>query len=409
MVRPGYKQTEVGEIPEDWETRCIDSLGAGNIPPIKAGPFGSALTKNTYVKSGYKVYGQEQVIRGDHNYGNYFISSSKYRELESCAIKPGDILLSLVGTSGKLLVIPDNALPGVINPRLIRFSFDRNLISSFFFKELFESEWVQKYLDRYSQGGTMKILNASMLRPVSIPLPTIQEQKAIAKALSDVDDLIASLEKLIAKKRAIKTATMQQLLTGKKRLPGFGEGKGYKQTELGEIPEDWDVRPLSELLKIRHGKSQKEVSDPNGEYPILATGGEIGRASQPLYSKPSVLIGRKGTIDIPYYMDTPFWTVDTLFYSEISDDADAKFLFYKFCLIDWYQYNEASGVPSLNSATIERILQVIPSSKDEQSEIAEVITEFDNDLDALNIKLNKTKAIKQGMMQELLTGRTRLI
>ena len=81
---------------------------------------------------------------------------------------------------------------------------------------------------------------------------------------------------------------MQQLLTGKKRLPGFGEGKGYKQTELGEIPEDWEIKQLGDVLKIRHGKSQKEVIEDNGLYPILATGGEIGRTNTALYSKPSV-------------------------------------------------------------------------------------------------------------------------
>jgi len=250
----------------------------------------------------------------------------------------------------------------------------------------------------------------SALQEYLLPVKhTRQEQKAIAKALSDVDELIASLEKLIAKKRDIKTATMQQLLTGKKRLPGSGEGKGYKQTELGVIPEDWDVKPIGDLLRIRHGKSQKQVFDPNGDYPILATGGEIGRAREPLYSKPSVLIGRKGTIDIPCYMDTPFWTVDTLFYSEVSNNADAKFMYYKFLFIDWYQYNEASGVPSLNAATIEKIVQAVPNTKDEQSAISDLLTEFDTEINLLKVRLEKTKAIKQGMMQELLTGKTRLI
>ncbi len=115
----GYQQTEVGVIPEDWEVRELESLGTGTIPSIKAGPFGSALTKDTYVPMGYKVYGQEQVIRGDHLYGNYFISIDKFRQLESCAVRPGDILLSLVGTAGKVLVVPENAPPGIINPRLI--------------------------------------------------------------------------------------------------------------------------------------------------------------------------------------------------------------------------------------------------------------------------------------------------
>lgn len=140
----------------------------------------------------------------------------------------------------------------------------------------------------------------------------------------------------------------------------------YKQTEIGVIPVDWEVRKLADILKIKHGKSQREVIDPNGIYPILGTGGEIGKTNIPIYAEPSVLIGRKGTIDIPRYMDTPFWTVDTLFYSEIFNNTDAKFVFYKFNLIDWYSYNEASGVPSLNAATIENIKQAFPISKEEK-------------------------------------------
>jgi type I restriction enzyme S subunit len=115
------------------------------------------------------------------------------------------------------------------------------------------------------------------------------------------------------------------------------------------------VKKLGEVLKVRHGKSQHDVVDQNGEIPILGTGGEIGRTKTYLYDKPSVLIGRKGTIDIPQYMDIPFWTIDTLFYTEILTNAFPKFIFYRFNLIDWYSYNEASGVPSLNAKTIENI------------------------------------------------------
>ena len=99
----------------------------------------------------------------------------------------------------------------------------------------------------------------------------------------------------------------------------------YKNTELGPIPHDWEVKKLGDVLKICHGKVQKDVVSVDGIYPILATGGQIGKASRALYDKPSVLIGRKGTIDQPQYMDTPFWTVDTLFYSVMKNNNDAKF------------------------------------------------------------------------------------
>jgi type I restriction enzyme S subunit len=140
----------------------------------------------------------------------------------------------------------------------------------------------------------------------------------------------------------------------------------------------------------------------------LATGGQIGNANRFLYDKPSVLVGRKGTIDRPQYMDQPFWTVDTLFYSVIHEPNNAKYLFYQFCLINWRQYNEASGVPSLNAQTIERIELKIPLP-DEQTAIATVLSDMDAEITALEVKLAKTRQLKQGMMHNLLTGRIRLI
>ncbi|MDD3704476.1 MAG: restriction endonuclease subunit S [Clostridiaceae bacterium] len=183
--------------------------------------------------------------------------------------------------------------------------------------------------------------------------------------------------------------------------------EGYKNTEVGVIPEEWEVNSLSKILKIRHGKSQYQVETVLGVYPILGTGGVIGYANEYLYNRPSVLIGRKGTINVPRYIDTPFWTIDTLFYSEISNDADPKYIYYLFQTIDWYQYNEASGVPSLNSKTIENIVIPIPQLS-EQKYITEALSDVDNLISSINKLINKKKNIKQGAMQELLTGKKRL-
>jgi type I restriction enzyme, S subunit len=165
---------------------------------------------------------------------------------------------------------------------------------------------------------------------------------------------------------------------------------------------------LADVLTICHGKSQREVEVINGPYPILATGGLIGTASRPLYDRPSVLIGRKGTINKPQYMDTPFWTVDTLFYSTMKGGNNARFFYYRFGLIDWMQFNEASGVPSLNARTIEQI-EIASPEPEEQSAIAAVLSDMDAELVALEARRDKTRDLKQAMMQELLTGKTRLI
>ncbi len=177
---------------------------------------------------------------------------------------------------------------------------------------------------------------------------------------------------------------------------------GYKQTDIGIIPEDWEVKKLGEVLKIKHGKSQKEVEDRSGNIPILGTGGLMGFANTFLYDKPSVLIGRKGTIDKPQFMNTPFWTVDTLFYSEIFDGNNPKFLFYKFLMIDWYSYNEASGVPSLNAKTIEKISIAVPPNSEEQSIISKALSDADTLISGLEKLISKKRNIKKGAMQKLL-------
>lgn len=183
------------------------------------------------------------------------------------------------------------------------------------------------------------------------------------------------------------------MVTGKRRLPGFSG--------------DWKTKRIGEILRVGHGQSQHAVETPYGRYPIFATGGKIGQASSFVYDKPSVLIGRKGTIDKPQYVDIPFWTIDTLFYTIIRDGYSEKFIYYCFCLIDWMRYNEASGVPSLNAKTIESIAIKIPKNS-EQTAIAEVLSDVDDLIVSLQKLITKKKAIKQGAMQKLLTGKRRL-
>jgi len=184
--------------------------------------------------------------------------------------------------------------------------------------------------------------------------------------------------------------------------------KGYKQTEIGVIPDCWEVKKFGDTLSVKYGKSQAEIIDDSGNFPILGTGGIVGFTNHFLYGKPSIIIGRKGSIDKPQYIDKPFWTIDTAFYTKVKNEYDVKFLYYKFCCIDWYSYNEASGVPSLNAPTLEKIPFAIPQNKAEQTAIATVLSDMDEYISSLERLIAKKKAIKQGTMQNLLTGKIRL-
>lgn len=318
------------------------------------------------------------------------------KSIESYLVRRGDIVFNRSSETqdevGLSSVYLDDA-PAVFGGFVIRGQC-KHAVDPIYSGYAFRSPAIRTQIVARGQGAIRANIGQSDLKQVHAPLPPLDEQRAIAEALSDADALIESLDKLIAKKRQIKQGTMQELLTGKRRLPGFS----------GE----WDAKRLGTLLTIRHGKSQKGVESIDGAYPILATGGQIGKTNQFLCDKPSVLIGRKGTIDQPQYMDTPFWTVDTLFYSDIHSKNNAKFLFYRFCLIDWMQYNEASGVPSLNARTIEDVEILCPELV-EQTAIATILSDMDTELAALESRLAKARQIKQGMMQELLTGRIRLL
>jgi type I restriction enzyme S subunit len=390
-VKPGYKQTEVGVIPEEWgvspfqEVTEIITCGLAATPTYVPESVGKPFLSAQNVRKGH-------VVLDNHR----FISIELFEQItRHNKPKRGDLLYTRVGAGiGEAGIVESDIEFGIyVSLTLIR-TDSRRLHSGFAAHLLNSNSYQARAKGGQFAGGGVQNLNVEVVRKFPIPLPSPEEQRAIATALSDMDGLLGGLDRLIAKKRDLKQAAMQQLLTGQTRLPGFHD--------------DWEVRRLGDVLTVRHGKSQHGITAPDGKYPILASGGEIGRTDSYIYDKPSVLIGRKGTIDSPQYVDIPFWTVDTLFFTEISREADAKFVFYKFTMIRWRSYNEASGVPSLNAKTIENIEVTIPPLP-EQRAIAEVLTEMDGELAVLEQRREKTRALKQAMMQELLTGRIRLV
>ena len=391
-LKPGYKQTEVGVIPEDWEAIPLTGLAV-----IQHG-YG-------FQSEYFKSFGRYRLTTPGH-----FHETGGFRDVgekqkfyegplpEGFLLSEGDLIVAMTeqadGLLGSAAIVPINDTY-LHNQRLGKVKVLSSNLSIRFLYWVFNSKNYRTKVRETAAGTKVKHTSPSKLLEIPVALPSTKaEQEAIATALSDVDALITSLDNLIAKKRDIKQATMQQLLTGKTQLPGFSD--------------EWEVKKIGEILKIRYGKSQRGIAVKDGLYPILATGGEIGRTNDFLYNKPSVLIGRKGTIDTPLYCDTPFWAIDTTFYTEISDYVHPNFVFYLFNMIGWLRYNEASGVPSLSASTIENIEVQCPSLP-EQTAIATILSDMDAEISALEQKREKMRALKQGMMQELLTGKTRLL
>lgn len=361
---------------------------------IKTGPFGSALHQADYKATGTPIVTVEHLgERGIIHENLPLVGEEDLKRLSTYKCREGDILFSRVGSIDRNAIVKREEVDWLFSGRLLRVRVDRRKVDSGYLSQVFHTESFKDKVRSVAVGQTMPSLNTQILGGLTVNLPSLDEQKVVAGRLGSADQLIESLKRLVSKKQAIKQGMMQELLTRKTRLSGF---KG-----------SWSVEKLGNILRVRHGRSQAQVEKANGRYPILATGGEIGRTDTPIYSHPSVLIGRKGTIDRPQYRDEPFWTVDTLFYTEISSRAVPLYVFYLFKTIDWKSMNEASGVPSLGSSRIESIEIALPPLE-EQKTIAQVLQDADEEISALELRLESARNIKQGMMQELLTGRTRL-
>jgi type I restriction enzyme, S subunit len=179
-------------IPATWRWVCFDQISENTDNALKAGPFGSALKKIDCTETGYKVYGQEQVIAGDESLITYFINQAKFDDLKSCKVKSGDILISLVGTIGKILVLTDKSEPGIINPRLVKLSLN-NKISRDFIRYYLNSPIAMDFFKGFSHGGTMEILNLGVLRQLPISLPPIEEQTEI---VARVEQLFAYADQI---------------------------------------------------------------------------------------------------------------------------------------------------------------------------------------------------------------------
>lgn len=379
-----------------WEYRDLNSLTPpGNKYAIVDGPFGSNLKTIHYRSSGIPIVTSGFVTSGRFIASKYiYVDREKFEQEKRSAVRPGDIVMAKIGARcGASAILPRNHPVGILSGNALKITIDEARHSTQYVAAILRWLYDRGDLDVLRSTGAQPAISMPLLKKLQIPVPSRTEQQRIAAVLDETDYAIATLERLIAKKQAIMRGMMQQLLTGRQRMQGF------------DAP--WKLGHLRDVLRVRHGRNQRGVETSSGRVPILATGGQIGWADRPLYSKPSVLIGRKGTIDRPQYQDRPFWTVDTLFYTEISDAADPRFLYYLFLTIDWRSMNEASGVPSLNSTRVESVECRLPTI-DEQIAIRKVLDDADREIELLRSRLVKAKRIKQGMMQQLLTGRTRL-
>jgi len=437
----GYKQTELGIVPGGWDVISIDhALAAGFILDQMDGNHGELYPKShEFTNSGIPYIGATDFSNGvvDFKHCKY-LPERRAHQFKKGIARNGDVLFAHNATVGPVTLLDSEFDFVILSTTATYYRCNERYLNNDYLKAFFESEhFVTQYTAVMSQSTRNQVPILAQ-RKFFLLIPKIEEQSIIANALSDTDALITSLEKLINKKRAIKTATMQQLLTGKKRLPGFGEAKGYKQTELGEIPEDWEAICLKDIVKqgrlpsgiykdqALYGRGTKiiklgdvfrlDVFDPSLAQRALLTEDEkrtyevevgdvfIALASVKLEGVGKVML--VGELDEPTTFDhnvaliRPTERVSSRFLSYLMKSRSVRILV--------GQNATQVGTTFLKASTILSFPLSIPDKK-EQTAIANVLSDMDFGIEKLEQKLKKIQQIKQGMMQELLTGRTRLV
>jgi type I restriction enzyme S subunit len=425
-VQVGYKQTEVGVIPKDWEVFSL--------PEVIWYQEGPGLRKWQFKSKGLKVINVTNLQESgnlDLDRTDRHISWDEFEKTyKHFACDEGDLVIASSGNSYcKASIVRSCDLPLLMNTSVIRFK-PIGEFSKSYMEVYLKSAYFKDQIDLLITGGAQPNFGPAHLNLIKIPAPTCaKEQTAIANALSDVDALISELEKLIAKKQAIKTATMQQLLTGRIRLPQFalredGTPKGTKPSELGEIPEDWAVFSLLDIANLLHGKAHEPYVAESGKYVVVnskfvSTNGKVRK-----YCSQNDCAAKKGDIlmvlsDLPngkalakcFYADQDeVYAVNQRVCIFRTSVFDSKYLQ---LILNRHKYFLAldDGVTQTHilNGDIAACQLFAPFNREEQTAIATILSDMDAEIQALEQRLGKTRQIKQGMMQELLTGKTRLL
>ena len=389
-VRPGYKVTEVGVIPETWETRQCSDLCERIMVGIVIRPA------QYYVSNGVPAFRSANVREdGITDTDLVFISESSNALLSKSQTRTGDVLTVRTGYPGTSAVVrPTHAGCNCIDILITRPT-----------KKL-HSEWLAIWINSSfgkeqvlrNQGGlAQKHFNVGDMRNLVVALPPVPEQRAIAAALGDVDMLLAGLDRLIAKKRDLKQAAMQQLLSGQTRLPGF----------QGE----WMVKSLGELCSLKSGQAiTSENIDDHALYRCFGGNGLRGRTRTYTHEGAYALVGRQGALcGNVVGVEGKFFASEHALVVTARPAVSIVWLTFVLGRMNLNQYSESSAQPGLSAAKLLLLAVPTPPSIAEQSGIAAILSDIDVELAALETRREKTRALKQAMMQELLTGRTRLV
>lgn len=394
QVPKGYKQTEVGVIPEDWTISPI-----GDVATTGSGTTPSRALYERYFKNGNINWvktldlNNSAIKTTDEQVTEFALSET------SLKIYPvNTVLIAMYGGFNQIGRTGVLAVPACVNQALTAVKVGSKINSKYLLYTLnYKNEYWKSVASSSRKDPN---ITSKDIKDFLLAFPCPQEQQAIAEALSDADALIESLEQLIAKKRQIKQGAMQDLLTGQRRLPGFSGG--------------WIQQRLGDIAHIKTGGRNNQDKVENGEFPFFVRSATVERINTFAYDCEAILVPGEGGIGSIFHYIFGKFDVHQRVYAitQFAGNVSGKFIYYYMKTYFGQHAMENSvkaTVDSLRLPTFQEFVVKLPSSLEEQIEIASLLSEMEQELEILEERLQKAQTIKQAMMQELLTGRIRLI
>ena len=407
-IHEGFIMSEVGEIPKSWN---LSNLGECCELIID----GTHFTPD-YKDYGVPFYSVENVTNNEFNNVKYISIGEHERLSKRCKPQLNDILMTRIGSLGETIIINwDHESSIYVSLALLRIK--SGILPQYIYVYSKSYQFLSDIKRRSLLNAYPQKINLGEINHIPIPLPPLPEQRAIAEVLSDMDALIQAQEALIEKKKLIKQGVMQELLTGKRRLPGFGNlWETKKLIDIGNIfaggtpstfrPDFWG----GDIKWLPSGKIQNNRVDfLDTDNTITKLG--LDNSSARLIKPKSVLLAITGaTCGNVGYIKFETSANQSVIAIEPNNYVDYKFLFY---LLQHYRnyilsFQNGSAQGGLNLKIVQELTFKFPS-KEEQISISAIINSIDDEISCLNAQLEKIVSTKQGMMQELLTGKTRLV
>ena len=307
---------------------------------------------------------------GAINYSTcHYVSKYRYEQDRNIQIRNGSILITKDGTLGKVAYTQGLSIPATLNAGVFNLEIrnGKNVDSKYLFHFL-KAPFLMDYVDKKATGGTIKHLNQNILIDFPVAMPNLDEQRKIGLYLHSFDNLITLHQRKYDKLVNVKKAMLEKMFPK--------DGSDVPEIRFKGFTEAWEQCKLSNIVNVCSGRDYKHLSE--GSIPVYGTGGYMLSVNEALsYDKDAIGIGRKGTIDKPYILRAPFWTVDTLFYVVPEHSNSLDFIHELFHIVDWKKKDESTGLPSLSKGAINETYVMTPDI-DEQLIVGKFFSTIDN-------------------------------